>query len=212
MTIAIKLPLLIAPALLLAACGTTNRGLESVHQPVVERNDYSFDVATTGRGLAPEEAQRLAGWMSSLRLGYGDRIAVDDPNGGYGREATRDAVAAIAARYGLLVADTAPVTAGPIAEGTARVVVSRMRAYVPGCPDHSRVGGTDFNANTSSNYGCATNASLAAMVARPEDLVRGQPGTQGFDQATSFKAIDTLRKAPTTGSQGMKIESTRGGN
>lgn len=206
-----KVLLALAPALMLGACGTTNRGLESVHQPVVERNDYSFDVATSGDGLAPDEAQRLAGWMASLRLGYGDRIAVDDPNGGYGRAGTRDAVAAVAARYGLLVSDTAPVTTGTLPAGTARVVVSRMRAYVPGCPDHSRVGGVDFNQNTNSNYGCATNASLAAMVARPEDLVRGQAGSGTIDAATSYKAIDTLRKAPNTGAQGLKAETTKGG-
>ncbi len=203
--------LTIAPALLLGACGTTNRGLESIHQPVVERNDYSFDVATSGNGLAPEETQRLAGWMASMRLGYGDRIAVDDPSG-YGREATRDAVSALAARYGLLVSDVVPVTTGTLPQGTARVVVTRMRASVPGCPDHSRVGGVDFNANTSSNYGCATNASLAAMVARPEDLVRGQPGADTIDAATSFKAIDALRKANPSGASGIKAESSKGGN
>ena len=71
----------LAPALLLGACGgTVNRGLESVHQPVVSRSDYTLDVATSGNRLAPGEAQRLAGWMASMRLGYGARVAIDDPN------------------------------------------------------------------------------------------------------------------------------------
>lgn len=207
-----KALLLLLPLLALGACGTENRGLESVHQPVVERNDYVFDVATSGSGLASGEGARLAGWLASLRLGYGDRIAVDDPNGGYGRAATRDAVAEHAARYGLLVSEDAPVTTGQLTEGTARVVVSRMRAYVPGCPDHSRVSGIDFNSNTGSNYGCATNANLAAMLARPEDLVRGQPGAETSDPAVSFKAIDVMRKATPSGAGGLKIETTKGGN
>lgn len=206
-----KALLLLLPLAALGACGTENRGLESVHQPVVERTDYVFDVATSGSGLADGETARLAGWLASLRLGYGDRIAVDDANG-YGRDATRDAVAAQAARYGLLVADDAPVTTGQIAEGTARVVVSRMRASVPGCPDHSRVSGIEYNSHTGSNYGCATNANLAAMLARPEDLVRGQPGAETSDPAVSFKAIDVMRKAPPSGAGGLKSESTKGGN
>ncbi|URW75982.1 CpaD family pilus assembly protein [Sphingomonas donggukensis] len=198
-----------ASALALAACGTPNRGLESVHQPVVERADYAFDVATSGGGLAPGEADRLAGWMSSLRLGYGDRVAVDTGNG---EVAVRDDVATQAARYGLLVSDDVPITTGVVARGTARVVVSRMRASVPTCPDHSRVSGIEFEGNTQSNYGCAINSNLAAMVARPEDLVRGQPGTSVSDPATGYKAIESLRKAAPTGAGGLKSETTKGGN
>ena len=206
-----KALLLLAPALLLGGCGTVNRGLESVHQPVVERNDYAFDVATNDRGLAPGEAGRLAGWLATMRLGYGDRIAIDDPDGSSVTAPARAAIAAQAARYGLLLADQAPVTVGTLPPGVVRVVVSRMRAYVPGCPDHSREAGLDLNANTGSNFGCSTNASLAAMVARPEDLVRGQPGTSTADVDNSFKAINTLRRSPPTGAAGLKAEATRGG-
>ena len=200
--------MMLAPAVLLTACGTANRGLESVHQPVVERSDFTFDIATSGGDLASGEAQRLAGWLSSLRLSYGDRIAVD--NGG--DDNVRDAIATQASRYGLLLSDEAPITTGAVTPGTARIVVSRMRASVPGCPDYSRVAGVDLNQNTWSNQGCAVNSNLAAMVARPEDLVRGQPGSGTTDVATSFKAIDSMRKAPPTGANGLKAESTKGGN
>lgn len=196
-------------ALALSGCGTRNRGLESVHQPVVERGDYAFDVAANGDGLAPGEADRLAGWMASLRLGYGDRVAIDTNAGSDGE--VRDDVAAEAARYGLLLSDEVPITTGTVAPGTARVIVSRMRASVPSCPDHSRVSGLEFEGNTQSNYGCAINSNLAAMVARPEDLVRGQPGASSGDPAVAFKAIDALRKAPTTGAGGLQQTSTRSG-
>jgi len=196
----------LAPALLLGGCGgTLNRGLESVHQPIVTRTDYVFDVASTGYGLAPGETQRLSGWMAALRVGYGDRIAVDDPSGSTG---AREEVALQAARYGLLIADDAPATAGQIAPGTIRVVVSRMKATVPGCPDYSHMAQPEFNSNTSSNHGCATNASLAAMIANPADLVRGQPGAgDGSNAATSYKAIDAYRKAAPTGAGGAAVKS-----
>lgn len=199
----------LVPALLLAGCGgTVNRGLESVHQPIVSRTDYAFDVATANGRLAPGEGQRLAGWMSSLSLGYGDRVAVDDPSP-YSA-GVRDDVAQELARFGLLLADQAPVAPGPIAPGTARVVVSRMRAGVPGCPDHSREYVPDYDQDTSSNFGCAINTNLAAMVARPDDLVRGQPGTEMTDPAVATKAIDTYRKATPTGANGLKTESAGG--
>jgi pilus assembly protein CpaD len=190
-------------ALSLGACaGTENRGLESVHQPVVARTDYVFDLATSGNGIAPGEAQRLAGWMQSIRVGYGDKIAVDDPNA-YGGSGVHDDIQQQAARYGLLVSDDVPITAGPVTPGTVRVVVSRMKATVPGCPDFSRFAGTDFESNTSSNQGCAINGNIAAMVANPTDLVRGQPGSDVTDNAQATKAIDVYRKAvPGSGSGG----------
>lgn len=199
----------LTPSLLLGACGgTVNRGLESVHQPVVSRSDYTLDVATSGNRLAPGEARRLAGWMASMRLGYGDRVAIDDPNpSGNG---IRDDVGREVSRYGLLVSDETPLTNAPVGPGMVRVVVSRMSASVPGCPDFSRADKPEFESNTSSNYGCATNSNLASMVADPADLVRGQIGTGVNDPNTSGKAVNTYRAAATTGAGGLKSESAGG--
>jgi pilus assembly protein CpaD len=198
----------LASALLIGGCmGTQNRGLESVHQPVVSRSDYVLDLATTGFGLGSGETQRLRGWLASMRLGYGDRVSVDDPAGnGAG---VRDEVADVVAGYGLLLGEDAPVTGAPVAPGTVRVVVSRMHATVPGCPDWSRNESVEYDQNTSSNHGCAVNSNLAAMVANPGDLVRGQGNSEGTDPAVSYRAIDAYRKATPTGGGGttMKTES-----
>lgn len=202
------LPALLAPALLLSACGTYNGGVDSIHQPVVQRNDYVFDVRTSGYGLAAGEPQRVAGWMQSLGLRYGDRVSVDD--GGSGDATLRQQIAAEAGRYGILLEPQAPVTTGAIAAGTARVIVTRMTASVPGCPDHSRGNGSDLFASTSSNFGCAINSNIAAMVADPGDLVRGQPGTTATDPATATKAIRVLQATPPTGAGGLRIERAPG--
>lgn len=201
------LPLL-APALLLGGCvGTTNRGLESVHQPVVTRQDYALDVATAGNGLASGEQARLAGWLGTMRLGYGDKIAIDDAANLRG---VRDQVGQAVASYGLLLSDDRPVTNAPVPAGAVRVVVSRMHADVPGCPDWSRDSSVDYNQNTSSNYGCATNASLAAMIANPEDLVHGRGTTGGSDPVRAGKAIDAFRRAPPSGAGGSTVQSAGG--
>ena len=113
---------------------------------------------------------------------------------------------AVAARYGLLVGDAAPVTGAPVAPGTVRVVVSRTRASVPGCPDHSRMNDPNFNAHTGSDYGCSINANLAAMVANPADLVRGTAGTLAYEGDTAARAIRTLRAAKPTGDGGTWLK------
>jgi len=189
----------------LAGCAT-NRGLESVHQPVISRTNYTLDLATYGGGLSLPEQRRLAGWFDALDLRYGDRIAIDDPNAS---GSTRDAVAAIAARYGLLVGEDAPVTSGEVAPGNARVVVSRSSATVPHCPDWSAKSETNLNNATYSNYGCAVNSNLAAMVADPEHLLHGAKGTGETVVLTSSKAIDSYRVAKPTGEAGLKQTSTQ---
>lgn len=201
------LPLL-APALLLGGCmGTQNRGLESVHQPVVSRQDYAFDVAAGPDGLAAGEGRRLDGWLASMRLGYGDKVSIDDPTGS--RDA-RDEVARTVAAYGLLISDDRPVTNAPVVPGSVRVVVSRMHAAVPGCPDWSRNASFEPDNNTSSNYGCAINSSLAAMIADPEDLVHGR-GTALTDPTRSSKAIDAFRRAAPSGQGGGSAPAAGGG-
>jgi pilus assembly protein CpaD len=200
-----------APALLVSACAdpagvTVNRGVESVHQPVVSRTDYVFDVQTANGALAPGEHERLVGWMQSLRLTYGDRVSIDDPAVD---ARARGEIAADVSRYGLQLSHDAPITSAPVTPGTLRVVISRNSASVPGCPDYSLRMEPNFNNDTSSNYGCGVNSNLAAMVANPADLVRGQPGAETIDQQTSTKAIDAYRKAPTTGAAGLKTESTK---
>ncbi|WP_448663600.1 CpaD family pilus assembly lipoprotein [Sphingomonas sp. CJ20] len=203
-------PLLLVPLVALGACGTYNGGLDPIHQPVVQRGDYSFDVAVSGDRLAPGEGQRLAGWMASMGLKYGDRVAIDDGADG---STGRAEVAALAGSYGLLLADRAPMTPGQIAPGTARVVVTRMTASVPGCPDFTRQYQPDYAASTSSNLGCATNTNLARMVADPADLVRGASGAPTADPATAGKAVNALRNAAPSGAGGtaVKSESPGGG-
>ncbi|HUQ13081.1 MAG TPA: CpaD family pilus assembly lipoprotein [Novosphingobium sp.] len=196
--------------LALSACGgiPTNRGLESLKQPVVTRSNYTLDVASGPGGLSVAEERRLAGWFEAMDLRYGDRVAVDDP---YASVATRDAVAAVAARHGLLVSENAPVTAGTIPPGSVRVVVSRSSASVPGCPDWSAK--SDFNMGNGSypNYGCAVNSNLASMVADPEHLLHGEKGTGETVVLTSSKAIDSYRSAAPTGEKGLKQVASDGG-
>ena len=197
--------------LALAGCGgiPTNRSMNSIHQPVVEKVNYTLDITTSGSGLAYGEQSRLAGWFNAMGLKYGDKVYVDDPSG---NAETRDAVEAVASRYGLMLDSDAPQTAGYVTPGTARVVIVRSKASVPGCPDWSAK--SDFNPNNglSSNYGCATNSNLAAMVANPEDLLSGADTAGSTVAMSSNKAIEAYRKAEPTGNGNAVSKTGTKGN
>jgi pilus assembly protein CpaD len=188
-----------------------NTSLYSVKQPVVARTSYTLDLTAGRDGLSFPEQQRLEGWFDSVNLRFGDRVSIEDPmsNG-----ATRDAVARIVARHGLLLADGAPVTEGFVNPGTARVVITRSTASVPGCPDWGKRSDTNYANATSPGYGCAVNGNLAAMVANPEDLLAGQAGNGETVIMSSTKAIETYREKPNTGAGELKAAgpSGSGGN
>lgn len=195
----------------LAACGgmPTNASLYSVKQPVVERTNYTFDVATNAGGLSISEQQRLNGWFETMDLRYGDRITLDDPTL---NPAVANIVNDLASRYGLIVKGTAPTTAGALNPGMARVVLTRSTASVPGCPDWSATSDMNYNNGLSPNYGCANNSNLAAMVADPEDLLEGRKGSSETLVNTSNKAITTFRETPPTGAGGLKDPMAGGAN
>jgi pilus assembly protein CpaD len=193
----------------LSGCATSdnqgNMSLNSVAQPVVERQNFAIDLASSANGLSYPEQQRLAGWFETMNLKYGDRVALD---GAVIDQAVQDQVAAIAGRYGILLSAGAPVTDGFVSPGTVRVVVSRTRAYVPGCPNWAD---TAQGNGTSSDYGCAVNSNLAAMVADPEHLLHGATGTGETVVMSSTKAIDSYREQKPTGGQPLGGVSTTQG-
>ena len=199
----------ISLGLALGGCGgmPTNKSLYSTKQAVVERSNFTLDVQTSQDGLTIPEQQRLAGWFEAMDIRYGDRISVDDP---LASDATKDSVAELAGRFGLLIESTAPVTSGFVQPGYARVVLTRSTASVPGCPDWSQSSDMNYNNATSSGYGCATNSNIAAMVANPEDLIEGAEGSGETWVTGQTRAVDRYRtEGPSAG--GLTNNQT-GGN
>ena len=173
-----------------------NRGLEPARQPVVQRTDFVFDAVPDGNGgLSRGEALRMRDWFDAIQLGYGDRIYI--LGDGFGpRNGASATIGDLVATYGLLVTDRAPVTLAPAPSGAVRVTVSRFVASVPGCPDWRDKSDADFQGGLSYDYGCATNSNLAAMIANPEDLVRGREHTNDRQNTVRDRAIKAYRAGP----------------
>ena len=186
-----------------------NTTVYSLHQPVVEHTNFVFDVASQNDGVNAAEQARLGAWFDSIGLAYGDHITLDERDGGQSAGARRD-VAKVAAEHGLLVAeDSAPMTEGNAAPGYIRVIASRSTASVPGCPEWSDPG-IESPVRTATNYGCAMNSNLAAMIANPDDLVRGREAGSHGAAIIAGRAIRVYRESQPTGHQALPANSTTG--
>jgi pilus assembly protein CpaD len=186
---------------------TANSSLNSVNQPVVQSSNFMLDLAAGSGGLSVPEQARLADWFETLDLGYGDRVAIDDPSA---NAASREDVAAVLSRFSLLLERGAPVTVGYLDRGNIRVVVTRSTASVPGCPNWSNSGTGNLGNNTSPGFGCSINGNYAAMIADPQHLLEGASGTGETTVMSSTKAIETYRSTAPTGAGGLSAESASG--
>jgi pilus assembly protein CpaD len=203
--------ILFALASSLAACNTPDlpdKGVAAINVPVVTSADYVFDAAAPDGGLAPGELDRLNGWFQGLGVGYGDTIYVD---GSYA-DAARGQVSAVLAQYGMAVSAGAPVTPGMVQPGSVRVIVSRRRAVVPGCPNWSLPSNPNYDNRNMSNFGCGVNSNLAAMIANPEDLVHGREAAGTGDVNAASRAILFYRSTPPSGTKGLQDINTKKGN
>ena len=189
---AIAATLALSLGLGLAACGDVERVvlpidhrlLDAVQRAVVRQ------VAAGADGLAPAEQARLADWFDTMNLRYGDRVAID---GSTVSDAAREDIANIVGGYSLLMSNGAPITEGFVAPGTVRVVVTRSRAHVPGCPDWSDRMGSNLDNSTSDGFGCSVNSNMAAMVADPEHLIKGAEPSDETVMSNGGAAINTYR-------------------
>lgn len=185
-----------------------NRSLDSVHQPIVSNQIFNFDVATLGGDLPPSEQGRLEGWLDAMGVAYGDRIAIEDPSL-YGKGPATAQIKRMVERRGLLLSDAVPVTAGAVPPGYLRVTITRASARVPGCPNWDRRSSSSAVNATSSNYGCSVNSNLAAMVADPNDLIKGTRNERP-DPSSATKPIRSFRDKEPTGSGELKQTATSG--
>lgn len=199
----------LALATSLAGCtgaAHSNRSLESVHQPVVRNSIYQFDVAAANGELPPSEQGRLQGWFDAMGVRYGDRVSIEDSSL-YGASSAQATVRSMVERRGLLLSADVPVTTGAVPEGHVRIVVTRASAFVPGCPNWDSKTSLNPTNSTSSNYGCATNSNLAAMVADANDLIKGAT-TKESDPSAATRAIKVYREKPPTGAGELKSQAT----
>ena len=173
---------LLAGMLLASGCGGANAPAETgwsdpvpLKQNKVEFVTLGHDVQFAGRSktLTASEADGLFAFLKQNMVGEGDTVTVASA-GTSTLAAQRQAVTLADLKRRHIRAVSATDTA--LAFDGVSVRVGRTVVTAPRCPDWSKPEADNPTNSPSSNFGCATESSLALMVADPADLVRGKPG------------------------------------
>jgi len=136
--------------------------------------DHDIHFSPASRQLAPSEERSLADFVKASGVTEDDDVTIGLSAGDSASVAAarRASVLAVLAR---LHVKATPASDPALGANAIRLRVARYSVTPPHCPDWTKPE-TDEPTNTpSSNFGCATQSSLALMVANPRDLVHGTP-------------------------------------
>jgi pilus assembly protein CpaD len=178
-TIASRLTFL-AGLILVAGCNPSDPTPVGWTDPVMPKEnkvelvtlDHDVHFAKGTKTVAVNEATGLADFLRDSAIGDGDTATVDNPRGASSLATARRAAVVAELKRNHVNAVQASAAAAP--SDSVRIHVSHAVVIAPRCPDWSKPEADNPANSPSSNYGCATEANLAQMVANPADLVRGR--------------------------------------
>jgi len=131
--------------------------------------DHEIYFARGAKTLSATQAAGLMNFLKASGIGEGDSVTVQGP-GASALAAVRQA--AVVGELKQLRIDAASGTDTKLAVDAVRVHADHAVATAPACPDWSKPEADEPDNTTSSNFGCATETNLAAMIANPADLVK----------------------------------------
>lgn len=169
-------------------------------------------VASGAYGLTISQRRRVRRFVAGYKKsGWSGKIGVAAPSGTANETATLNAlrdVRSIFRAHGISrgTVDFRPYHAGKASKPPIRLSYGRYVAEGPECGDWPENLGEDKLNKSYSNFGCATQRNLAAMIANPRDLVRPRGETPRYGSRRDV-VFDKYVKGETTVSQKSEEES-----
>jgi pilus assembly protein CpaD len=132
-------------------------------------SDHDIFFARGAKKLTATQATGIMNFLEASKIGEGDSVTVEGSGASSLTAARQAAVVGELKRLGI---DAAPGMDTKLAADSVRIHADHAIAAAPPCPNWSKPEADEPNNTPSSNYGCATEANLAAMIANPADLVK----------------------------------------
>ena len=183
---------LIAGLVTLAACAERSDNWSPTESPKKNRISWAefhhpVKFAEASAALSQREIDTLTRFLA--RVGQGEGVTVTLATGAPEKSTVAKQRETNLSRYlrngGVLIPSVQVQRSAPISANIVRVTVGRHIVKPPTCGDWSKPAVGDTNNRQSSNYGCATETNLGAMIANPSVLVRGEDIGPGDGEAVS---------------------------
>jgi pilus assembly protein CpaD len=175
-------------------------------KPTIATHPVYFAVGETA--MSPVETDSLRSFMEGGRLTKIQSVTVmaaDNP-------VAAERVAQVDATLNELgYTHTSAVAQSGLADNAVAVVVKRLAAVPPACPQWQGLGGYDPLNSPMANLGCANAMNLYLMVADPRDLVSGR-NMGPADAQPGMIAVDNYRNAKPDGLVSAGTGATGGGS
>lgn len=172
--------MLLLSAILLSGCSMYDTAVEDDYVPVTHYDRYPIKVtkvpvkmgiAARAGMLTPEQINAATNFAQDARNNAQSKISIQYPSGGKSRRAATD-IAKIFVDEGVPKGMIGVRSYPGGATSPIRISYVRKVAVTRECGDWSHDLSSDPYNEFHSNYGCATQHNIAAMVARPEDFER----------------------------------------
>lgn len=196
----------------LAACQSQSQGSDTAqlaladysvrHPIIVSEQPETFDmpVGAQTRHLGPQLVDSVMEFAAESRERGTGRVEILVPSGGSNEAAIHSVTPDVrrALQAGGLsrsaVTTRSYAVSDPAAEAPIRLSYMRVKASAGPCGAWPSSIDGKFNSNVDyENYGCASQANLAAMIANPSDLLRPRASTP-VDQQRRADTFDKYRK------------------
>lgn len=172
---------LIVGLVTLAACAERSDSWSPHDAPKKNRISWAefhhpVQFAEASAALSPSEKSTLARFLA--RVGQGEGVIVTLATGSTEKSTVAKQRETSLTRQlrdsGILIPTIQVKRSAPVSSNVVRVTIGRHIIKPPACSDWSKPATGDTNNRQSSNYGCATETNLGAMIADPGVLVRGK--------------------------------------
>lgn len=209
-----------AAALALAGCDTVNNDraastdIAARHPIVVASQTVRLPVFVAGAALPAVDADRLAAFLDDFMRAGGGVLEIAAPQAA-GREtavAQASLVREAALRRGVRPYEVQMRLTDEPAGAPIVVSYERYVAQGPACGDYSSDDSANDRNTAHSNFGCAYQSNLAAMVANPGDFLR-QRGETPTDASRKSAVVQNHRAGQHTesilGPSALRAQASR---
>jgi pilus assembly protein CpaD len=198
--------LALCAGLALSGCKIQDAVTEDYYEPVahydrypikVEKTPVKLDLASKSGTLRPAQINALVSLAQQAKSNAASQIYVKRPSGGGRSVAVANDITALLMQQGIPRAMIVPASYRGASTSPVQVSYVRSVAVTKECGDWSSNLSEIPGNGSYSNFGCATQQNVAAMVANPEDFLvpRAMDPAYAVTRTGEIQTFETAKNA-----------------